>query len=257
MTRHELNDVFATTSFLQGANAAYLEQLYASYQQAPNSVGPEWQAFFASLKDDKDDVLFQARGPSWKPSNGLEARVLAPTAFTEEQALAAAKDTLAARTLIRTYRTRGHLIAKLDPLELVTRREHPELKTQDLRLHQGRLRPPDLSRWCARARIRHAARSARHLEAHLLRPAYRRRIHAHLRPRAAAVDPGPHRGPRRRDPLHACTARRRSSRSSSRPRSSSASSTSNIPAPSASASTAASRWCRRSSRSSNAAASSA
>jgi 2-oxoglutarate dehydrogenase E1 component len=54
--------------------------------------------------------------------------VLAPTAFTEEQALAAAKDTLAARTLIRNYRTRGHLIAKLDPLELSTRKEHPELR---------------------------------------------------------------------------------------------------------------------------------
>jgi 2-oxoglutarate dehydrogenase E1 component len=128
MTRHELNDVFATTSFLQGANAAYLEQLYASYEQAPDSVGPEWQAFFASLKDDKEDVLFQARGPSWKPSNGLEQKVLAPAAFTEEQALAAAQDTLRARMLIRNYRTRGHLIAKLDPLELSTRKEHPELR---------------------------------------------------------------------------------------------------------------------------------
>jgi 2-oxoglutarate dehydrogenase E1 component len=128
MTRHELNDVFATTSFLQGANAAYLEQLYASYQQAPDSVGPEWQAFFASLRDDKDDVLFQARGPSWKPSNDLAGKVLAPAAFTEEQALAAAQDTLRARTLIRNYRTRGHLLAKLDPLELSTRKEHPELR---------------------------------------------------------------------------------------------------------------------------------
>jgi len=128
MTRHELNDVFATTSFLQGANAAYLEQLHASYEQAPDSVGPEWQAFFASLRDDKDDVLFQARGPSWKPSNGLEGKVLAPAAFTQEQALAAARDTLAARMLIRNYRTRGHLIAKLDPLELSTRKEHPELR---------------------------------------------------------------------------------------------------------------------------------
>jgi 2-oxoglutarate dehydrogenase E1 component len=128
MTRHELNDVFATTSFLQGANAAYLEQLYASYQQATNSVGPEWQAFFASLKDDKDDVLFQARGPSWKPSNGFTAKMMAPAAFTEEQALAAAQDTLAARTLIRNYRTRGHLVAELDPLELSTRKEHPELR---------------------------------------------------------------------------------------------------------------------------------
>ena len=127
MTRHELNDVFATTSFLQGANAAYLEQLYASYQKAPNSVGPEWQAFFASLRDDKDDVLFQARGPSWKP-NRSAAKVVAPAAFTKEQALAAAQDTLAARTLIRNYRTRGHLISKLDPLELTTRKEHPELR---------------------------------------------------------------------------------------------------------------------------------
>ena len=127
MTRHELNDVFATTSFLQGANATYLEQLYASYQKAPNSVGPEWQAFFASLRDDKDDVLFQARGPSWKP-NGSAAMVVAPAAVTKEQALAAAQDTLAARTLIRNYRTRGHLISKLDPLELTTRKEHPELR---------------------------------------------------------------------------------------------------------------------------------
>jgi 2-oxoglutarate dehydrogenase E1 component len=128
MTRHELNDVFATTSFLQGANATYLEQLYTSYQQAPDSVGPEWQAFFASLRDDKDDVLLQARGPSWKPSNGLEATVLAPAEFTEEQALAAAQDTLRARMLIRNFRTRGHLIAKLDPLDLSTRKEHPELR---------------------------------------------------------------------------------------------------------------------------------
>jgi len=127
MTRHELNDVFATTSFLQGANATYLEQLYASYRKAPNSVGPEWQAFFASLRDDKDDVLFPARGPSWKP-NGTAAKVVAPAAFTKEQALAAAQDTLAARTLIRNYRTRGHLISKLDPLELTTRKEHPELR---------------------------------------------------------------------------------------------------------------------------------
>ena len=49
-------------------------------------------------------------------------------ALTQEQAVDAARDTLGARLLIRAYRTRGHLIAKLDPLELVTRREHPELK---------------------------------------------------------------------------------------------------------------------------------
>ena len=132
MTRHELNDVFANTSFLDGTNAAYLERLHARYQRDPHAVGPEWQAFFASLKDDRDDVLVEARGPSWGRSNipGGLVEQAAPAAFTEEQALDAARDTLAARMLIRNYRTRGHLIAELDPLKLSVRREHPELRPQ-------------------------------------------------------------------------------------------------------------------------------
>ncbi|MGZ5849161.1 MAG: 2-oxoglutarate dehydrogenase E1 subunit family protein, partial [Methyloceanibacter sp.] len=131
MTRHELSDVFARTSFLQGANATYLTELHARFERDPNSVDPEWQAFFASLKDAKSGVLADARGPSWKPSSGSVARLLAPGAaesVTEQQALAAARDSLGARMLIRAYRTRGHLVAKLDPLELTTRHEHPELK---------------------------------------------------------------------------------------------------------------------------------
>ena len=65
MTRHELNDVFARTSFLDGANATYLAELYALYEQDPTSLDPEWQSFFASLGDDAADVLADARGPSW------------------------------------------------------------------------------------------------------------------------------------------------------------------------------------------------
>ena len=127
MTRHELNEVFLHTSFLQGANATYLAELHAQYEQDPASLDPAWRSFFASLDDNKADVLAAARGPSWVASNGraLLLPALAPGADAE---LAAARDTLAARMLIRNYRTRGHLAAKLDPLELVTRREHPELK---------------------------------------------------------------------------------------------------------------------------------
>jgi 2-oxoglutarate dehydrogenase E1 component len=129
MTRHELNDVFARTSFLQGADANYLAGLYARFEQDPGSLDPAWRAFFASLKDAKPDVLADARGPSWKPSRPpAPARLQPGTAITEEQAQAAARDTLGARMLIRAYRTRGHLVAKLDPLDLTTRREHPELK---------------------------------------------------------------------------------------------------------------------------------
>jgi 2-oxoglutarate dehydrogenase E1 component len=133
MTRHELNDVFANTSFLEGANATYLAELYARYQEQPHSLDPAWREFFASLDDDPADVLAAARGPSWAPSDG-GALVPAslpqlPAGLTHEQAnVAAARDSLGLRLLIRAYRTRGHLAAKLDPLELVSRREHPELK---------------------------------------------------------------------------------------------------------------------------------
>ena len=128
MTRHELNDVFASTSFLQGENATYLAELYARYQDDPFSVDPEWQSFFASLEDNPDDVLADSRGPSWAPANGKALARAAERVSTEPQGVAVARDSLGLRMLIRAYRTRGHLVAKLDPLELVTRREHPELK---------------------------------------------------------------------------------------------------------------------------------
>ncbi len=128
MTRHELNDVFASTSFLQGENATYLAELYARYQDDPFSLDPEWQSFFASLEDSPDDVFADLRGPSWARGNGTALAAPAERRSTEPQGLALARDTLGLRMLIRAYRTRGHLAAKLDPLELVTRREHPELK---------------------------------------------------------------------------------------------------------------------------------
>ncbi|MBM3543696.1 MAG: 2-oxoglutarate dehydrogenase E1 component [Alphaproteobacteria bacterium] len=129
MTRHELNDVFANTSFLHGANATYLADLHARYKENPASVGPEWQSFFASLDDNPESVLAEARGPSWARTDGAALLPALPTgSFTEQQALAAARDSIGLRMLIRAYRTRGHLIAKLDPLDLVTRRQHPELK---------------------------------------------------------------------------------------------------------------------------------
>ncbi|MGH6865296.1 MAG: 2-oxoglutarate dehydrogenase E1 component, partial [Methyloceanibacter sp.] len=129
MTRHELNAVFAHTSFLDGANATYLSDLYARYQRDSASLDPKWRSFFAGLDDEKSDVIAEARGPSWARGDrrsALPAKYSGPV--TEQHALDAARDTLGARMLIRAYRTRGHLIAKLDPLELISRREHPELK---------------------------------------------------------------------------------------------------------------------------------
>jgi len=137
MTRYEGNEVFAHTSFLDGANATYLAELYALYNADPSSVSEDWRGFFATLGDDAKNVIANAEGPSWGAWNrvpswkagaaALPVAFAPPGALTQAEALDAARDTLGARMLIRAYRTRGHLIAQLDPLRLTSHGAHPEL----------------------------------------------------------------------------------------------------------------------------------
>src|SRR5215470_1967507 len=69
MSRQDANAAFALSSFLQGTNATYIDDIYARYEQDPASVDPEWQEFFKSLKDAPADVRKNAEGPSWGRGN--------------------------------------------------------------------------------------------------------------------------------------------------------------------------------------------
>src|SRR6516225_10725249 len=62
MSRQDANAAFARTSFLYGGNADYLENLYARYETDPTSIDAQWQEFFQSLKDERADVMTNARG---------------------------------------------------------------------------------------------------------------------------------------------------------------------------------------------------
>ena len=53
MTRQPKNEAFARTSFLHGANAAYIEEMQALYERNPGSVSDEWRHFFASLQEER------------------------------------------------------------------------------------------------------------------------------------------------------------------------------------------------------------
>ncbi|MDZ4792250.1 MAG: hypothetical protein SGJ17_13765, partial [Hyphomicrobiales bacterium] len=66
MTRQNLNELFARTSFLHGANSSYVEALYGKFQENPGAVSADWRAFFTDLKERKEDVLAEVQGPSWK-----------------------------------------------------------------------------------------------------------------------------------------------------------------------------------------------
>ena len=48
---------FDHTSFLYGANATFIAELYARYLKDPNSVDASWAGFFAEMADDARAVL--------------------------------------------------------------------------------------------------------------------------------------------------------------------------------------------------------
>ena len=43
------NDIFEATSFLNGTNAAFVEQMYAAWLANPASVHESWQSYFAQV----------------------------------------------------------------------------------------------------------------------------------------------------------------------------------------------------------------
>ena len=45
------------TSFLFGANAPFIEELYARFLAEPSTVDEEWRTFFGALAEQKGDVL--------------------------------------------------------------------------------------------------------------------------------------------------------------------------------------------------------
>jgi 2-oxoglutarate dehydrogenase E1 component len=137
------------SSFLSGTNGAFLEQLYQRYLSSPNSVDASWQQFFATLDDQADDVIAEARGASWAPRTGLNvppdpygvldgdgailsmasqsSHMAQQTGAGSEDIRRATLDSLQALMMIRAHRVRGHLHAKLDPLGLTKFPSHAEL----------------------------------------------------------------------------------------------------------------------------------
>ena len=119
-------DILATAC--NGANATFIAQLYARWLADPGAVDTSFATLFESLNDEARAVLADANGASWAPRRP-EPRPQQPAAAApgDEQVRAATKDSLRALMLIRAYRVRGHLEAKLDPLGLQVPQPHAEL----------------------------------------------------------------------------------------------------------------------------------
>ena len=116
------------TTFLTGANAGFIAELYARFLEDPNAVDESWRKFFAELGDDAAAALAELRGPSWgQPAPRLIPERAASREIDAQALRHAAIDSIRALNLIRAYRVRGHLEADLDPLGLAKRGPYPEL----------------------------------------------------------------------------------------------------------------------------------
>ena len=156
MTDHPANDQFHASSFMQGHNAEYLEQMYARYANDPGAVDEAWQAFFKAMGDEGSNVTAEAAGPSWARADwppmpgddltqALTGEWAAPAEvkgagdkikakaeakgveLSDEMVKRAVLDSIRALMIIRAYRIRGHLVADLDPLGMRDKDPHPEL----------------------------------------------------------------------------------------------------------------------------------
>ncbi|MFQ3347900.1 MAG: 2-oxoglutarate dehydrogenase E1 component [Paracoccaceae bacterium] len=159
MTVQNPNDDKRDASFMDGANAAYIDQLAVQHASDPASVDAGWAAFFDTMGETGLEVEAQAQGPSWarkdwppQPTDDLtlaltgelvmtapvEARSAGPKIraaaqaggieLTGVQIQRAVLDSIRALMIIRAYRIRGHLAADLDPLSLSQNTQHPELE---------------------------------------------------------------------------------------------------------------------------------
>lgn len=96
-------------------SAEYLEGLYLRYQEAPEQLSPEWREYFGAWASDERTGRRVAAGPSFRP-----ASIFRPASPVDGQprgdALRLARLQERVDQLIRNYRVRGHIIAKVDPL---------------------------------------------------------------------------------------------------------------------------------------------
>ena len=134
------NEILEATSFLSGANAQFIEQLYAQYQENPDAVDPSWRQWFAELGERGLNATQLGRGPAWRRDAKLALEssdaIGALTgqwpahkgaAANETDLHTAAHKSIRAVQMVRAYRVIGHLAADLDPLNLNPKPPQPQL----------------------------------------------------------------------------------------------------------------------------------
>jgi len=137
-------------SLLAGDNAAYVDELYRSWQQDPASVDTRWAALFASAGSPSGPAP-RPPGPSARsifhgPARPVERALAAGAAAlpSESEALEVADRQARIMLMVNAFRVRGHTEADIDPLGRHRNEPHPELTLEYYGLSEA-----DLDRPCS------------------------------------------------------------------------------------------------------------
>jgi len=125
---------YKKTSFLNKSNSAFIEQMYLKYINNDSDLPKSWKEYFSGTEDEMIEVIKEINGPSWKKpfskkidTNEIKKKIEeqeqkninANEKFNFQVVANSNKDSISAVALIRAYRLRGHLLANLDPLEMM------------------------------------------------------------------------------------------------------------------------------------------
>ncbi len=126
---------YEKTSFLNKSNSAFIEQMYLKFINKDSDLPESWRKYFEGIGEELDVIVKEINGPSWRPAknkidideiqkriekNGINLSSKESIGEINQKDLAKSNsDSIKAVALIRSYRQRGHLIAKLDPLGLL------------------------------------------------------------------------------------------------------------------------------------------
>ena len=121
---------YMSDSHTSGGHLSYLEDLYESYLQDPNSISEEWKSYFNDLPFQNGSKKDSSHLNVIKHFKNTPRRSASKVKATSEN-----KNPLEAnvQTLIKAYRDYGHTAADLDPLGIAEKVIHSDLhKTEGL-----------------------------------------------------------------------------------------------------------------------------
>jgi len=131
--KRKITHVMDKYSYIANSDGAYIEELYNSYKQDPTSVDGGWQKFFEGFD-------FYQKYPLNGHSNGAATKSAPATGKTESAPADASRiqKEMEIVHLIRGYRSRGHLLARTNPIR--QRRDRlPRLELEDFNLSEADL----------------------------------------------------------------------------------------------------------------------